>query len=351
MKKWTRAFAVLLSACLLAAGVCAEVSSSKCADSVRKVIIDTDVGSDDAAALVLAASDGGLDILGVTVLYGNVPLDRAAANALMTLEVCGCHAPVYIGASRPLVRERKETISVHGEDGMGDQGLIHPLHRPEKGNAVDFILDSIRKNPEEVEIIALGPLTDLALAVRQDSETVKRIKRIWVMGTAGFGSGNASPVAEFNVYVDPDAYDEVLRAGLPMTIIGLDCMEEGTRIDPKDMDALARGNARGRFMHGAFTKLFAFYRSLGQNMGVPDALAVAAAIWPEYVLETTPCYGAVCLGEGPAYGQVVLYRKGAVYEAMPKIGMYNLDVVSKIDSGLYKKNFMRAMTANCPPSD
>ena len=318
--------------------------SPQCQGAARKVIIDTDTGSDDAAALMLAASDRSLDILGVTVLYGNVPLKGAADNALMTLEVCGSAAPVYIGASRPLCRERPETISVHGVDGMGDQGLIHPARRPESKDAVDFILDSVRKNPGEVEIIALGPLTDIALAVRKDSDAMKLVRRIWAMGTTGFGPGNASPVAEFNVYVDPDAYDEVLRAGLPMTIVGLDCMKEGTRLDARDMEALARGNVRGRFMSRAFTKLFALYRGMGQDMGVPDALAVAAVIWPEYVLETVPCHGEVCVGDCPALGQVVLYRKGAVYEAMPKIGTYNLEVVSKIDAGLYKRNFMRTLT-------
>ena len=97
-------------------------------------------------------------------------------------------------------------------------------------------------------------------------------------------------------------------------------------------------------MNKAFTKLFAFYQSLGQSMGVPDALAAAAVIWPDYVLETTPCYGEACTNADGSYGQIILYQEGAVYEGMPEIGDYNLDVVTKIDASLYKDRFMEVMT-------
>ncbi len=310
----------------------------------RKVIIDTDVGADDAAALLLAAQSDELDILGVTVLYGNVALENAANGALTVLELCGCDAPVYIGADKPLVKERPEMFFVHGEDGLGDQDLVHPQGKPAEGDAVDFILDTVRADPGEVEIIALGPLTNIARAVEKDPETMGLVKRIWVMGTAGFGAGNATPVAEFNVYNDAEAYDVVLRSGLPLTVVGLDCMEEETRVSREDMDAMAAGNEYGRFMSKAFTKLFALYQDGGSDMGVPDALAVAAAIWPDYVLETVPCYGVACVDDNAAYGQVILYREDAVYESLPEVGGYNLEVVSAIDAPLYKERFMEVMT-------
>ena len=186
----------------------------------HKVIIDTDTGSDDAAALVLAATNEQTEILGVTVLYGNAALEDSAKNALMTLEVCGVEAPVYIGAEKPLKKEREDMISVHGKDGMGDKDLIHPKRSAEKGSAVDFILNTIKSDPGEVEIVVYGPLTNIALAVQKDPETMKLCKHIWVMGTTGFGTGNATPVSEFNVYNDAEAYDVVLRAGLPMTVLG-----------------------------------------------------------------------------------------------------------------------------------
>ena len=352
MKYIRKAIACLTAAAVLLLCGCGAVdpnnffgSAQDNAPQKHKVIIDTDTGSDDAAALILAASSDKLDILGVTVLYGNVPTDNAADNALMTLEVCNVKVPVYIGADKPLKKERKEMVSVHGSDGMGDQDLIHPHSSAEKGDAVDFILDTIKSDPGNVEIIALGPLTNIALALKKDPDTMKLCKRIWVMGTPGFGDGNATPVAEFNVYSDAEAYDAVLRAELPMTVLGFDmAATEEARLTKDDMKILALGNEKGVFMSKAFTKLFAFNQESGQNMTLPDPMAVACLIWPDVVLETKACYGEVCTDDDDTYGQVILYRKGVVYEAMPKIGSYNLDVVTKIDADLFKYNFMSVMT-------
>lgn len=335
-----RIVAALLGICLALA--CAPALAEN-APQRHRVIIDTDVGADDAAAILLAASSDALDILGVTVLYGNVSLEQAANNALTTLEVVGSDAPVYIGAAQPLEKAREEMFCVHGEDGLGDQDLVHPSGAPEAESAVDFLLDAVRANPDELEIIVLGPMTNVALAVRQDPATMKRVKRLWVMGTAGFGAGNATPVAEFNVFNDAEAYDVVLRAELPMTVVGLDWTIDETSLDRADLDTLASGNRMGRFMAKAFTKLDEYYRSVGMPLGVPDALAVAALIWPDYVLETTPCYGVACVHDDFAYGQVILYREGAVYESMPPISTYNLEVVSGIDTRLFKDRFMTAM--------
>ncbi len=311
----------------------------------HKVIIDTDTGSDDAAALVLAATNEQTEILGVTVLYGNAALEDSAKNALMTLEVCGVEAPVYIGAEKPLKKEREDMISVHGKDGMGDKDLIHPKRSAEKGSAVDFILNTIKSDPGEVEIVAYGPLTNIALAVQKDPETMKLCKHIWVMGTTGFGTGNATPVSEFNVYNDAEAYDVVLRAGLPMTVLGLDMVSiEETRLTKDDMSKMAQGNEKGVYLSKAFSKLFAFYQKSGQNMMLPDPMAVACMIWPDMVLETKKCYGETCIGNDAAYGQVIFYQEGSVYEAMPKIGSYNLNVVSKIDGKLFKDRFMSVVT-------
>ncbi len=351
MKYIKKTTAFLLAALVLVLSGCGAVDTENKTDKKsgkaqkHKVIIDTDTGSDDAAALVLAATSDKLDILGVTVLYGNVSTDQAAENALMTLEVCGVEAPVYIGAEKPLKKKRKEMISVHGKDGMGDQDLIHPKRKAEDGGAVDFILDTIKSDPGEVEIIAFGPLTNIALAFKKDPDTMKLCKRIWVMGTAGFGAGNATPVAEFNVYNDAEAYDTVLSSELPMTILGLDMvLNEEAKLTKDDLNKMAQGNKKGVYMSKAFTKLFEFYQKSEDNMLLPDPMAAACMIWPDMMLETKSCYGAACVGNDDAYGQVVLYQKGSVYEAMPKIGAYNHKVVTKIDAELFKDNFMSVMT-------
>ena len=116
----------------------------------RKFIIDTDTASDDAAAIMLAALSDNIELLGVTAVSGNVDVEQAGLNALQTLEVCGRgDVPVYLGAKRPLFHERKATISVHGKDGMGDKGIIHPSGRFQDMRAVDFILDTVKKYPGE----------------------------------------------------------------------------------------------------------------------------------------------------------------------------------------------------------
>ena len=352
MNRIKKTIAFVMAAIMLLVCGCGAATSDNGSDKAKentgerhKVIIDTDTGSDDAAGLILAASSEQIDILGITVLYGNVSLDKAAENALMTLEVCNTEAPVYIGADKPLKKERKEMVSVHGKDGMGDQDLIHPKHSAEKGDAVDFILDTIKSDPDEVEIIALGPLTNIALAVQKDPDTMKRCKRIWSMGTTGFGVGNATPVAEFNVYNDAEAYDQVLRAGIPMTIMGLDVMgSEDVKINKEELSKMAQGNEKGVFLSRAFTKLFAFNQKSGNNMMLPDPMAVGCLVWPDMLQETKACYGETCTDNDATYGQVILYQEGAVYEAMPQIGSYNLDVVTKIDTKLFKDNFMSLLT-------
>lgn len=148
---------------------------------MRRFIVDTDTASDDAAALMIAALSEEIDLLGVTIVAGNVGLKQATDNALMTLEVCGSDAPVYLGAKRPLFRERHETISVHGKDGMGDCDIIHPKRSPEEKRAVEFILEQVERYPNEVELVVLGPATNIALAILTDREIMSKVKHIWSM--------------------------------------------------------------------------------------------------------------------------------------------------------------------------
>ena len=176
----------------------------------RKLIIDSDTGADDSSAIILAASSKDVELLGVTVLVGNVDLEQSAANALMALEMAGSDARVYKGASENASGETIEASSVFGNDGMGEADLVHPKGQAEEKDAVNFILEMVSQYPNEVEIIMLGPATNTAKAIERDPETMKQVKMIWSMGTTGLGPGNASPVAEFNVYADPVAYKTLL---------------------------------------------------------------------------------------------------------------------------------------------
>ena len=223
--------------------------------AVRKIIIDTDTGADDSSALILAACTENVEILGVTVLVGNVELEQSAKNALMALETAGSDAKVYKGASVNTRGERLKAYSVFGADGMGDAGLIDPKGSPEEQDAVEVILETVSRYPGEVEIVAIGPATNLANAIERDPETMKKVKMIWMMGTTGLGPGNATPVAEFNVYADPDAYQTVLDSGISITIAGLDMCSGDAEWTDEQFDTLSKANDTGKFVATSFGKL------------------------------------------------------------------------------------------------
>ena len=298
---------------------------------MHRIIIDTDTAGDDAAALILAARSPIVEILGVTVLAGNVSLEQGAKNALAVLELIGCDAPVYLGATAPLSGEDKECFSVYGADGMGEADLIHPKGSPRTDkSAVDFILDTVRENPGEIEIVALGPATNIALAIQKDRETMLKVKRIWSMGTAGFGPGNATPVAEFNVYKDAPAYKIMIGLGVPMTIVGLDMDDEPTWTYEDRLAEMHGGNEIQQFMATAVRKLLEFKKGNGiAAVDLPDAVAMACLVWPDFVEETTLCYGSCITEPGETYGMLIYYKDGFTYDSMPTIGKPNLSVVSK----------------------
>ena len=182
MIKQHRLILLLVLAAVFLSGCLQKQTENAAADSGavspgRKLIIDTDGGADDASAIILAAKCKDVEILGVTVLAGNVDLEQGADNALMTLEMAGLDAPVYKGASENSKGQTIKAKSVFGSDGMGEADLIHPKRRAEDGDAVTFILETVRQYPDEVEIVALGPATNIAKAIEQDPGTMKICRR------------------------------------------------------------------------------------------------------------------------------------------------------------------------------
>ena len=304
------------------------------------IILDTDTAGDDAMAIMMACIADNVEIEGLTVLAGNVDIDQAAKNALQVLEEVGCDdIPVYKGASTTYTGKLRTCFSVFGEDGMGDAGLIHPKKEAEEEDAVDFIIDTVKKYPEEIEIVMIGPATNIAMAIDKDKETMSHVKRIWSMGTAGFGQGNATPVAEFNVYNDAEAYDVVLTSGIPVTVVGLDmCQDDSTVFSKLDMDELAAGSKQGAFLVKSWAKLLDF-REKHKNLNtvdVCDGVAMACMIFDNMILETKECH-AVCLTDNnEAYGLVIFFREDMAYDSMPQISNYETTVCYKIDNNLFR---------------
>lgn len=311
----------------------------------RKLIIDTDTGADDGSALILAAKSPEAEILGVTVLAGNVTLEQSAANALMALETAGSQAPVYLGSDTRYTGEEIHAFSVFGEDGMGDNGLIHPSREPEQGNAVDFIIETVKKYPGEVEIIALGPATNVALAIQRDPEAMKGAKMIWSMGTSGLGPGNASPVAEFNVYADPEAYKALLDSGIPVTIVGLDMCGGAAQWTDEQFIRLASSGDIGAFVASSFDGIRAFYAANGSSGAVSncDCLAMMCALEPDFVQETVSCHGSCVTDEGECRGQVIFYREGFTYDKVENDFVYNVTLVTAVRADMYFDGFLKAM--------
>ncbi len=312
---------------------------------MRKFIIDTDTGSDDAAALLLAAASEEIEILGVTTVSGNVPLKQATLNALMTLETAECGAKVYPGASKPLLREPVHAANVHGLDGMGDRDLVHPSKMAEDQNAVSFLIETVKKYPGEVEIVALGPATNLAAAIVSDRETLSKVKHIWSMGTPGFGPGNVTPVAEFNVFADAESYDILLRSGIPLTLIGFDLCLGDAIFTEKDMETLYQKTKMSQFVYDCTAAVRGYnLEKRGEAVvDIPDAVAMAVALWEDLVKDSLTTCCRCCYKEDASYGQVVIYDPALALSGEGNDGAPNATVVRTIDGAKFKKRFLEAL--------
>ena len=191
----------------------------------RKIIIDTDPGQDDAVAILLAlASPEDIDVVGITCVAGNVPLELTSKNGRIVCELAGkTDVPVYAGCDRPLGRELVTAEHVHGKTGLDGPDLPDPQMPLAEGHAVDFIIDTVMAEaPGTVTLCPLGPLTNIATALQREPKLAKRIQQIVLMGGGYFEGGNITPAAEFNIYVDPQAADIVFRSGVPLVVMPLD---------------------------------------------------------------------------------------------------------------------------------
>ena len=257
---------------------------------MRRIIIDTDTGSDDAIALIMALKSPEINIEAITTLSGNCELNQATKNALMTIEITNSvFPPVYKGTRVPLFRALETATHVHGLDGMGDLDLIHPTIKETKGSAVDKIIELVKKYPNEIEIITIGPATNIAQAILKDKETMQLVKKIYAMGTAGLGAGNITPVAEFNVYVDAEAFKIMIESGIDIIVIGYDiCVEEASFRD-KEFDILLNSGIATAVYSVQINKVLLEWNiSLFNDrfINLPDPMAMAVLLWEDTILES-----------------------------------------------------------------
>lgn len=247
-----------------------------------KLIIDTDTGSDDAIALLMALAHPEADVLALTTVAGNVPLDQATRNAKSTLRVAGRpDVPVFVGCDRPLVQPLETATDVHGEDGLGNVNLPDAGIDSQTEHAVTALVRLAAESNGEHDLITLGPLTNVAAALAIDPDLLTRFRRTVIMGGAPDMVGNVTDMAEFNIWVDPEAAARVFVAPGARVMVGWNVSITAGLISPEQRQAMAQvGTASGQFAHDVTSVVEAFcHQELGMPFfSLPDPLAVAIAL-------------------------------------------------------------------------
>jgi purine nucleosidase len=191
--------------------------------TLKRIIIDTDPGVDDALTILLALASPEIQLEAITTTHGNVTLEKATQNALSVIELAGAaHIPVAKGCSLPMVGPLLASDHVHGKSGIGNAQLPEPSSQPLSQHAIDYLIDRFTSDPGELSLFAIGPLSNIALAIRKEARFASAVKELVIMGGAIHEGGNITPLAEFNLFADPHAAHVVFHSGIPITLIPLD---------------------------------------------------------------------------------------------------------------------------------
>jgi purine nucleosidase len=246
---------------------------------MRDFLIDTDTASDDAVAILMALAAPDVRVLGLTVVAGNVGVEQATRNALLTAEIAAVEVSVFVGAAAPLMRPHEHAHWFHGRDGLGDRDNPPPRRAPEREHAVEAILRLADASPG-LTLVTLGPLTNVALALARDPNLAKKIGRCVVMGGAPCCEGNVTPAAEYNIWVDPEAARMVFRSGLPIEMVGWHVSRGASVLSEAEIaDILALNTAKARFAIECNGRAKAAYHvqtgESGLSLADPTAMAVA----------------------------------------------------------------------------
>lgn len=277
----------------------------------RPFFIDTDTASDDAVAMVMALRHSTVQVVGIGVVAGNVPLDQGVQNALFIVELCDAsdRVPVYAGCDRPLQLPLSMAQKEHGSDGMGDIGLDLTGRTPAAGHAVDALLEAAERFVGELTLVTLGPLTNVAVALRRDPTLASKVARCVIMGAVADHIGNITPVAEFNMWVDPHAVAVVLASGMPLEFVGWDISRFFAVIEP-DLAAELRavGTRQAEVCIDIQVCVSAFCATETKLAGfdLPDPIAMAYALDPRVATKTRHVHCAVETQSELTRGMVVM---------------------------------------------
>ena len=306
----------------------------------KPVILDVDVGVDDALAILLALYSPELEIRAITTVSGNVHVDKTSVNALKVLEAVGLSGfPVAKGMSKPLLRELEVAEDFHGKDGLGDSRLPEPKLSLDKRHAVDLLLEMTATERKQVTVLATGPLTNIATAILRNPRLAEDAKELIIMGGAygvtPFGYGNMNPVAEFNIYVDPEAARIVFNSGIHLTAVGLDVTTDPKATLTKEKYAeLQKSNKPAARLAALILRNFMKRYGFAH---LHDPLAVAVAVDPTLVT-TRKFHVDIETVSALTRGQTVTDRRDWLPNSYKKPP--NVNVCTSVDGERFLKMFM-----------
>lgn len=305
-----------------------------------RIILDCDPGIDDAMAILLALRSDRLQLEAITTVAGNVEVDLATTNVLRVLEVAGAEKiRVARGMAKPLLRDLTTATEVHGLDGLGNTNMPPPKSRALPIHAVDLLVSQIMKKPGEITLVALGPLTNVAMAITKEPRLKECVKEVVIMGGAVTVPGNVTSQAEFNVYVDPEAARIVLNSELPITLVGLDVTRK-TLLTPAHLKRIEKTSSGvSRFLGRIARHYMSFYkRTRGvEGCALHDPLAVGVAfdrslVRTQRMLLDVETRGELCLGRTVQLPSPVAGRETGV------------EVCLEVDSERFLEAFVQALS-------
>jgi purine nucleosidase len=305
----------------------------------RRFIIDTDTASDDAVSILMALQWPDVQVDAITVVFGNVSVEQGSINARYTVELCGEDTPVYEGAERGLMREATFAHWFHGHDGMGNMNYPTPSRAAAAGHAVDELIKRFKAEPGEISLIALGPLTNVALALRREPRLAEWVKECYVMGGNACTVGNVTPAAEFNIWCDPEAAKIVFDSGMKLLMVGWEhCRGEANLDDAERQMVYDFDTELARFTIDCNqTATEANQKLFGEpGLPFPDPITVAIAFDPAVCTQRSWHYVDVAC-QDPTRGMTVVDQLGVSKKDA------NIEVCWEIDIPLWKESLYKTI--------
>ena len=291
----------------------------------EKIILDCDPGHDDAVAIMLAAINPKIELLGITVVAGNQKLEKTVNNALKVCNHLNLDVPVFSGMSRPMIREQLIADDIHGETGLDGPKFEELKIKAEDKHAVNFIIDTLMNSDEKITLVPTGPLTNIGMAIRFEPRIIEKINRIVLMG-GSYQLGNMTPAAEFNILADPDAAHIVFSSGVKVVMMGLDLTRQASATKEVVEKIKSLNNKASKL----FVDLMEFFAASQKNVfgwsapPVHDPTTIAYIIDPECI-EVKPMFCEIELWSEKSYGRTLCDYFG-ILKKEP-----NVDVAVKLD--------------------